>query len=352
MTRKPVELRSDTMTLPTDSMRRAMAEAEVGDDVSGEDPTVNKLEAYVAELFDKPAALFVTSGTQGNACAIITHCRPRDDVIAEERAHLVMWEVGGWASLAGVTMTTVHAPRGVITAELIESAVKPRDVHLATTRLVCVENTHNGAGGVCITAEHMAEIGRAARAHGLLVHVDGARIFNAAAALGTPVSDLVREADSVQFCLSKGLGAPVGSLLVGSEAFIHEARRVRKMLGGGMRQAGVIAAAGLVALEETPPKLPQDHANARLLAEIVSDAPGLTVELDDLETNIVFFHVDPAMATAVEFAARAEDRQVRLIGFEGTPSVRAVTHHQVSEADVRFAAEVICDVAAELAAAR
>ena len=181
-----------------------------------------------------------------------------------------------------------------------------------------MENTHNGAGGVCVTTEAMAEIGQTARAHGLRVHVDGARIFNAAAALGTPVSDLAREADSVQFCLSKGLGAPVGSVLVGSEAFIHEARRVRKMLGGGMRQAGVIAAAGLVALEETPPKLAQDHANARMLGQIVSDAPGLTVELDDIETNIVFFDVDPAMATPVEFARRAEDRGVLLIGFEGT----------------------------------
>ena len=348
MTRALVELRSDTMTVPTDSMRQAMATAEVGDDVSREDPTVNELEAHVAELFDKPSALLVSSGTQGNLCAVITHCRPRDEVIAEERAHIVTWEVGGWASLAGVTMATVLAPRGIMTAALIEAVVKPIDVHLAKSRLVCVENTHNGAGGVCVTPQAMSEIRRTARVHDLAIHVDGARIFNAATALDMPVSDLVRDADSVQFCLSKSLGAPIGSMLVGSESFIQEARRVRKMLGGGMRQAGVIAAAGLVALRETPPKLAQDHANARVLAGMVSDVPGLTIDAGQIETNIVFFQVDPAMATAPVFAERVGARGVRIIGFEGTQRCRAVTHHQVSQVDVRYAGKVIGEVAVEL----
>jgi threonine aldolase len=329
-------------------MRAAMASAEVGDDVGGEDPTVNALEEYSAELFKKPAAMFVTSGTQGNICALMSHCRPREEVIADERFHIVTGEVGGWASLAGVTMATVTAPRGILTGPIIESAIKPIDIHYTKSRLVCVENTANGAGGVCVSAEAMAEVGRVARAHELLIHVDGARIFNAAVALETSVAEISEEADSVQFCLSKSLGAPVGSLLVGSESFIQEARRVRKMLGGGMRQAGVIAAAGLVALKETPPKLAKDHENARLLAEMVSDAPGLTVDLDNVETNIVFFDVDPALGTPVEFAERLGARGVRLYGFGGTRRCRAVTHHQVSEDDVRHAGDVIHDLASEL----
>ncbi len=339
------------MTVPTESMRAAMASAEVGDDVSGEDPTVNALEEYAAELFNKPAALFVTSGTQGNVCALLTHCRPRQEVIADERFHTVIAEVGAWASLAGVTMATVLAPRGILTASIIEAAVKPQDIHYTTTRLVCVENTVVGTGGVCVPSGAMAEIGQTARAHDLLVHVDGARIFNAAVALDTTVAELSNEADSVQFCLSKGLGAPVGSLLVGSEAFIHEARRVRKMLGGGMRQAGIIAAAGLVALEETPPKLANDHANAQVLAQILSDAPGLTMAEDGVETNIVLFDVDPDCGTSVEFAERVEAKGVRILGFEGTQRCRAVTHHQVSETDVRHAGDAILDVAVELNAA-
>ena len=330
-------------------MRRAMAEAEVGDDVFGEDPTVNALEERAAELFDKEAALLVASGTQGNLCALLTHCRPRQEVIADAESHAVSWEVGGWASVAGVTMCLVPARRGVLTAELIHGAVKPKDVHLVDSRLVWVENTHNSSGGACISPEAMRETGVAAREHGLLVHVDGARIFNAAVALDVSVAELSAEADSVQFCLSKGLGAPVGSLLVGAANFIHEARRVRKMLGGGMRQAGVIAAAGLVALEEIPPKLAEDHANARRLAEMLSEAPGLRIDPKTVETNIVYWEVEPRLATSVEFAARVEERGVRVIGFEGTPRCRAVTHHQVTAEDVRRAGQIVHEVAAELA---
>ncbi len=326
-----------------------MAAAEVGDDVFGEDPTVRGLEERCADILAKEAALFVSSGTQGNLCALLTHCRPRQEVIAEERAHIVTWEVGGWASVAGLSMRVVHAPRGVLTAELIRDAIKPANVHLVDSRLVCVENTHNVAGGTYATPDDMRQIAAAARAHGMRIHVDGARIFNAAAAQNLAVADLVADADSVQFCLSKGLGAPVGSLLVGSRDFIVEARRVRKMLGGGMRQAGVIAAAGLVALDEVAPKLPGDHANARLLAELLSDAPGLHIDLDLVQTNIVFWELGPALGTTGNFAARLEERGVRIIGFEGTRSCRAVTYHQISEESVRLAAQVIHDLAVELA---
>lgn len=344
-----IDLRSDTVTAPTLAMRRAMAEAEVGDDVVGEDPTVNRLEARAADLLGKEAALFVTSGTQGNLCALVTHCRPRQEVIADVQSHMVTWEVGGWASVAGVTVRTVQAPMGVLTPELIRGAVMYENVHLVDSRLVWVENTHNGAGGTCTDLPAMRAIGAEARAHHLVVHVDGARFFNATTALNVRPADLAADADSVQFCLSKGLGAPVGSMLVGRQDFIKEARRVRKMLGGGMRQAGVIAAAGLVALDEVLPKLAQDHANARLLMEIISDAPGLTTYPEATQTNIVFWSVDPRLGTELAFAERLGAQGVRIYGFKGTGRCRAVLHHQISTADARRAAELIHDLAAELA---
>ncbi len=345
-----IELRSDTMTQPTTAMRRAMAAAEVGDDVFGEDPTMNALEERVAALFQTEAALFISSGTQGNLCALLTHCRPRQEVVASAGCHVTEWEVGGWASLAGVTMRTVEAPRGILTADLIHAAVNPPDIHMTGSHLVWVENTHNGGGGACVSPAAMREIAAAASAHGMRVHVDGARIFNAAAALGVSVADLAADADSVQFCLSKSLGAPVGSMLVGPREFIAEARRVRKMLGGGMRQAGVLAAAALTALEEIPPKLSRDHANARLLAELLSDTPGLRIDPTEVETNIVFWDVEPRLGSAEEFAARLAERGVRVVGFTGTPRCRAVTHHQVSAEEVRRAGEIIHDLALELAA--
>ena len=326
-------------------MRRAMAEAEVGDDVFGEDPTVRSLEERCAEMFGLEAGLLVASGTQGNLCALLTHCRPRQEVIADRSCHVVTWEVGGWASLAGVTMATVEAPDGVMTSDLIRGAVKAANVHLVDSRLVWLENTHNAAGGTCTPPERMAELSETARALGLRVHVDGARIFNAAAALDVPVADLVQGADSVQFCLSKGLGAPVGSLLLGSHDYIHEARRVRKMVGGGMRQAGVLAAAGHVALDEIPPLLPQDHANARLLAELLSDTPGLAVDPDAVATNLVFFDIGPELGPPSVFAARLEDAGVRLVGFDETGRCRAVTYHQVSTDDIQRAGEIIHDCA-------
>ena len=324
-------------------MRKAMAEASVGDDVFGEDPTVRSLEVRCAELFGLEDGLFVTSGTQGNLCALLTHCRPRQEVIVDSGCHVVTWEVGGWASIAGVTTALINAPRGVLTPELIHAAVKPENVHLVGSRLVWVENTHNVAGGTCTDPSEMAAIISAARQHGLEVHVDGARVFNAATALGVPVADVVEGADSVQFCLSKGLGAPVGSILLGGGDFIAEARRVRKMLGGGTRQVGVLAAAGHVALDEILPRLPQDHANARELAELLSDVPGLEVDLDLVETNIVFAKVAPHLGTASRFAEELESVGVRVVGFDDRGCIRAVTYHQVSMDDVQQAAQIIHD---------
>ncbi len=327
-------------------MRQAMATAEVGDDVFDEDPTVRSLEERSAELFGLDAGLFVASGTQGNLCALLTHCRPRQEVIAEHRCHVVTWEVGGWASLAGVTMATVDAPRGVLTPTLLEGAIKPDNIHLVDTRLIWVENTHNAAGGTCTTPSDLDAITGVARTHNLRVHIDGARIFNAAAALDVPVADLARGVDSIQFCLSKGLGAPVGSLLIGEASFIEEARRVRKMVGGGMRQVGVLAAAGHVALDETPSLLPQDHANALELAQLLSDVPGLSVDLDIVETNIVYFGIGHELGRPSTFAAELDELGVRVVGFDETGRCRAVTHHQVSADDVRQAATIIHDHAA------
>lgn len=340
-----IDLRSDTLTTPTPTMRRAMAEAEVGDDVFGEDPTVRSLEERCAEMFGMEAGLLVASGTQGNLCSLLTHCRPRQEVIVDVGCHVVTWEVGGWASLAGVTMATVKAPGGVMTSDLIRGAVKPGNVHLVDSRLVWIENTHNTAGGACTSPERMAELTQTAHDLGLRVHVDGARIFNAAAALECPVADLVQGADSVQFCLSKGLGAPVGSLLLGSRDYVVEARRVRKMVGGGMRQAGVLAAAGHVALDEIPQRLPQDHANARLLAELLSDTPGLTVDPDAVATNLVFFDIGPELGLPTEFEARLDAAGVRVVGFNETGRCRAVTYHQISTDDIQRAAEIIHDCA-------
>ena len=343
-----IDLRSDTLTTPTPAMRRAMAEAEVGDDVFGEDPTVRSLEERCAEMFGMEAGLLVASGTQGNLCSLLTHCRPRQEVIAERGCHVVTWEVGGWASLVGVTMAAVDAPNGILTRDLIRGAVKAPNVHLVDSRLVWIENTHNTAGGTCTPPDRMDELVRTAHDLGLRVHVDGARIFNAAAALECSVADLMQGADSVQFCLSKGLGAPVGSLLLGSHNYIHEARRVRKMVGGGMRQAGVLAAAGHVALDEIPQRLPQDHANARLLAELLSDTPGLTVDPDAVATNLVFFDIGPELGLPTEFEARLDAAGVRVVGFNETGRCRAVTYHQVSTDDIQRAAEIIHDCAVDV----
>ena len=342
---KLIDMRSDTVTLPTESMRAAMARAEVGDDVYAEDPTVNELEEYTADLFGKEAALFVTSGTQGNAVAMMAHTSPGDLVYCETRAHVGHYEGGGPAALAGVTLEKIWCERGILTGPAVEAAMEPEDVHLAVPRLIWTENTHNSAGGTCTTVEEMAGLREVADRHGLQIHVDGARIFNAATRLGLSVRELTAAADTVQFCLSKGLGAPVGSMVVSSKDFRKAAHRKRKMLGGGMRQAGVIAAAGLVALKETPPLIEQDHVNARKLAEGMAEIPGLLIEPEAVETNLVFFQYKEGGIGPARFVSELAERGI-LIGGDRQGISRACTHHQISAEDVETVLAAMREVAA------
>jgi threonine aldolase len=342
-------MRSDTVTLPTESMRAAMVRAEVGDDVHAEDPTVNELEEYAADLFGKEAALFVTSGTQGNAVAIMAHTSPGDLVYCETRAHVGHYEGGGPAALAGVTLEKIWCERGILTGPAVEAAMEPEDVHLAVPSLIWTENTHNSAGGTCTTVEEMAGLREVADRHGLQIHVDGARIFNAATRLGLSVRELTAAADTVQFCLSKGLGAPVGSMVVSSKEFRKAAHRKRKMLGGGMRQAGVIAAAGLVALKETPPLIEQDHVNARVLAEGMAEIPGLVIEPESVETNLVFFGYQEGGIGPAKFVGELAERGI-LIGGDRQGVSRACTHHQISAEDVKTVLSAMREVAAAVPA--
>jgi threonine aldolase len=346
---KLIDMRSDTVTLPTESMRAAMARAEVGDDVHAEDPTVNELEEYAADLFGKEAALFVTSGTQGNAVAIMAHTSPGDLVYCETRAHVGHYEGGGPAALAGVTLEKIWCERGILTGPAVEAAMEPEDVHLAVPSLIWTENTHNSAGGTCTTVEEMAGLREVADRHGLQIHVDGARIFNAATRLGLSVRELTAAADTVQFCLSKGLGAPVGSMVVSSKEFRKAAHRKRKMLGGGMRQAGVIAAAGLVALKETPPLIEQDHVNARVLAEGMAEIPGLVIEPESVETNLVFFGYQEGGIGPAKFVGELAERGI-LIGGDRQGVSRACTHHQISAEDVKTVLSAMREVAAAVPA--
>ena len=342
---KLIDMRSDTVTLPTESMRAAMARAEVGDDVYAEDPTVNELEEYTADLFGKEAALFVTSGTQGNAVAMMAHTSPGDLVYCETRAHVGHYEGGGPAALAGVTLEKIWCERGILTGPAVEAAMEPEDVHLAVPRLIWTENTHNSAGGTCTTVEEMAGLREVADRHGLQIHVDGARIFNAATRLGLSVRELTAAADTVQFCLSKGLGAPVGSMVVSSKDFRKAAHRKRKMLGGGMRQAGVSAAAGLVALKETPPLIEQDHVNARKLAKGMAEIPGLLIEPEAVETNLVFFRYKEGGIGPARFVSELAERGI-LIGGDRQGTSRACTHHQISAEDVETVLAAMREVAA------
>jgi len=286
-----IDLRSDTKTRPTEAMRRAMAEAEVGDDVAGEDPTVNELEAVSAELLGKEAGLLVTSGTQGNIVSLLALTEPGQKLILEQDAHLFHYERGGIARLAGLLVHTLPGHYGAMNPEAVETAIWPDEIHRAPTGAVALENTHNRSGGACLSVEHTNGICRVAHRHGVPVHIDGARIFDAAVVLGVEVRELVAEADSVTFCLSKSLGAPVGSVICGEGAFIARAREYRKMLGGGMRQAGIIAAAGLVALEQELPRLYEDHQKARRVAEVLAELPGVRLDLATVQTNMVLFEL-------------------------------------------------------------
>ena len=333
-----IDLRSDTVTKPTPEMRRAMAAAEVGDDVYGEDPTVNRLQERAAEIFGKEAAIFVPTGSMGNQTAVKLHTRPGQEVIIEERGHIYNFEMATMSAFSGVLARPVKSKdgSGVLTWDEISSALHANAAYyVAPTGLVALENSHNLAGGSVLTRERTEDICRRAHERKLPVHLDGARIFNAAAALGETVASLARPADSVMFCLSKGLGAPVGSMLLGEKAFIDEARVVRKMLGGGMRQAGVLAAAGLIALEESPKRLPEDHANAKLLAEGVAGLSGVKIDPEKVVTNIVMFDVADSGQTAEAICAQLRERGVLAGGFGS--SIRMVTHYDVSRADIETA---------------
>ncbi len=331
-----IDLRSDTVTLPSDEMRRAMASAEVGDDVYGEDPTINRLEARAAEIFGREAAIFVPSGTMGNQIAIKLHTRPGQEILCEERGHVFNYEMAMLSWFSGCIARPISAPHGILSWGLLAPKIAPSTYYVAQTGLISLENTHNMAGGTVTPMCTMEEI--CARAHecNISVHLDGARIFNAAAYLGKPVAELTRSFDSVMFCLSKGLGAPVGSLLVGSKEFIQHARPVRKALGGGMRQAGILAAAGFIALEQGPARLHEDHATARLLAEGLASIPGLKIDLPTVQTNIVIFDVSGTGKTSTEIAAALKSHGV-LAGTVNPQMIRFVTHLNVSRTNCEHA---------------
>lgn len=340
MTERVVELRSDTFTRPTPAMRRAMAEAEVGDDVWDEDPTVDRLEALAADMMGKEAALFVTSGTQGNLVALLSHTRRGDEVILGDRSHIFVNETAGAAVVGGLQLRALpNRDDGRLRPDEISAAIRDDDVHHPRTGLVALENTHNACGGAVLRPEEIAEVAGIARGAGVPIHLDGARVFNAAVALGIPVARIVAPVDSVTFCLSKGLGAPVGSVLCGTRPFIAEARRYRKMLGGGTRQAGVLAAAGLVALDQHVARLAEDHANARLLAEGLARIPGVAVDPGRVETNIVFFDAADTGISAGEIIQRVLPSGVRLAG--NGSRFRALTSYEVTREDILFALDVI-----------
>lgn len=326
-----IDLRSDTVTTPTPEMRRAMAEAEVGDDVYREDPTVNRLQERAAEVFEKEAALFVPTGTMGNQIAVKLHTQPGQEVIVEERGHIFNYEMACMAALSGCLARPLRSDKGRLTWGQIEAALSPNVYYRARTGLITLENTHNMAGGTVLTRQETDEIARHAQERGIPVHLDGARLFNAAVALGTTVADLSRHCDSIMFCLSKGLCAPVGSMLLGERDFIEEAWRVRKLMGGGMRQAGVLAAAGLIALEQMPERLHEDHQKARRLAEALGGVHGFRIDLEAVQTNIVLMDLDGF--TSAEFLEDLKQAGI-LAGPTGPGQVRFVTHKDVSDQDI------------------
>jgi threonine aldolase len=329
-----IDLRSDTVTWPTPEMREAMATASVGDDVYGEDPTVNELEAEAAALLGKAAGLLVASGTMGNLTAALTHCRRGEELIVGKAAHMFLNEAGGAAALGGIQPNTVEVlSDGSLPLDQIRRAIRGDNPHFPRTRLICLENTQGGVGGVPITADYTAQVGEIAREHGLKLHIDGARLFNAAAALGVPARELVAPADSVMFCLSKGLCAPVGSMLVGSQAFIGEARRARKLVGGAMRQAGILAAAGLIAIRQMTDRLAVDHANARALAEGLAKIPGIQIDVSQVHTNMVLFELADAVTITPQVFYQRLQQDYRIYirpNLGATSRFRAVTHYWIT----------------------
>ncbi len=339
-----IDLRSDTVTKPTPEMRRVMAEAEVGDDVYGEDPTVNRLEALAARRLGKEAGLFVATGTMGNQVAIMTHTQRGDEIIVESDSHIFMYEVGATAVFSGAQIRQVPGAGGVLNPSGVEAAIRENDIHAPRTSLLCLENTHNRAGGTVTPVQRMRELYGVAKRHGMAVHLDGARVFNAAVALGVDAKEIAAWTDSVQFCLSKSLAAPIGSVIVGSKDWIDRARKNRKMMGGGMRQAGIIAAAGIVALEKMVDRLAEDHENARLLAENLAEVRGLRIDMNTVQTNMVFVDVSGTGMTADQFSLAGLEYGVKF-----NPSdpmkVRFVTHKDVTREDVLEAVKVVRRIA-------
>lgn len=338
-----IDLRSDTVTKPTEEMILAMAQAEVGDDVYQEDPTVNRLEEIAADLLGKEAALFVTSGTQGNQVAVLTHCVNGDEVILEAESHLFYYESGAMAALAGVQTRTLPGERGAMNAVDVEKAIRGNNIHFPRTKLICMENTHNRAGGAILTPEQMKEVYDVAQKHRVPVHLDGARLFNAAAALSVDVRALTKYTDTVQVCLSKGLSAPVGSILAGDRDFIAEARWWRKKLGGGMRQAGYLAAPGIIALTQMTGRLAEDHIHAQQLEKGLRE---LELDVAPVDTNIVLVNTASRQLTAVDFISRLSDKGVLASDFDEYVT-RFTTHRHISENDISRVLEIITSVLEE-----
>jgi threonine aldolase len=338
-----IDLRSDTVTKPSPEMRRAMFEAEVGDDVYAEDPTINRLEKRAAEIFGREAALFVPSGTMGNQIAVKLHTHHGQEVICEERGHVFNYEMAMMAHFSGVVPRTVWADDGIVTWEHVKSKIKTKSYHAAKTGLVSLENTHNMAGGTVTPPEVLNDVCDNVHAAGLPVHLDGARIFNAAVALGISVANLTSKTDTVMFCLSKGLGAPVGSLLVGTAEMMDRARIYRKALGGGMRQAGILAAAGLIALEQGPEKLAQDHANAKFLAEGLAPFPGIKIDPVKVQTNILICDISGTGMTSADLSRKLAERHVLANGV-GPQLIRFVTHLDVNREQCQQALEIVADI--------
>ena len=344
-----IDLRSDTVTQPSDEMRRAMADAEVGDDVYGEDPSINRLQERAAGLLGKEAGLLMASGTMSNLVAALTHCQRGDEIVMGDQAHMFWNESAGASALAGAQIRLVpNDPQGRIDPDDLQGAIRPKgNVHMPPTTLVCLENTHNRCSGGVLTPEDTRRVADVAHAAGAQVHLDGARIFNAAVALEVPAKELVKDVDDVSFCLSKGLSCPVGSVLCGSREFIVGAHKWRKMVGGGMRQAGILAAAGLVALESMVERLAEDHANARRLAQGLANIDGISVDPDTIHTNIVIFEVDESVGAANEVIDALAEEGV-LVTYPGEQSLRMVTHRHIDGADVDDALGRVSSVVRQL----
>ena len=340
---KKIDLRSDTVTLPTDEMREAMNNAEVGDDVYQEDPTVNRLEELAAKKLGKEAALFVPSGTMGNLIAVLTHCQRGDEVVLEMDSHIYYYEVGGLSAVAGVIPRLIVGDKGILDPQDIRGALREENLHYPKTTLICLENTHNRAGGTIIPPKVTEEICQLAHQRNIAVHLDGARIFNAAVALNIKPALLAKDVDSMMFCLSKGLSAPVGSILTGSKEFIQKARKNRKMLGGGMRQAGILAAAGIIALDNMIERLEEDHKNARILGEGLAGISGIKVDLATIQTNMVYFDIQESSMDTFQFLPKLVEYNI--LGSPRPPTkVRLVTHYGINEDDIYATIKAIKEI--------